>query len=386
MSEILTMWWQLLRDCDDKYYNTGNSPLSDKEYDTLKEELRAEDPNNPYFCEVGAPVNGNKICRHRIPMGSLNNVRNEEEFRAWWNKTNPGNVIVQYKYDGLSIGLEYKNGSMVRGLLRGDGITGEEQTENIKNCWHKYNNSSKIDELNCSDFNGCVRGEGIVYKSDFNETNFPGESNPRNSAVGAVRKENSPRSKWVRFICYDVAGCEFDTEEQKLKYMTKLGLPVAEYHSFDNPDDVMEFYNSTGRDSLPFVIDGLVIKTSSIKRQKELGEHNQRPKHSVAFKFATMSGISKITNIDLTVGHTGAIIPTAEYESIMIDGRNFSHTLLDNFDTIERLDLGIGDIVEIEICGDIIPKIKRVVEHAYKCPECGFVGTLKEQEEHHKKG
>jgi DNA ligase (NAD+) len=354
----------LMKEWSNYYYNNGNSPVEDHVYDAARAHLKEIDPNNSFIAEVGSPVpemDKDGMIKHNIAMGSLDNVNNEEEFRAWWKKNQPGEVVLQYKYDGLSLNLEYENGKLLRGLTRGDGIYGENQTLNISNCYH----GEQINNLN-EHFNGSIRGEGIVYKEDFNDQNFPGESNPRNSAVGAIRKTNSPRVQWVKLACYDIACAkEFNTEIERLEYMEHLGVPVCFYQKFDNPDDVIDFYNQTeeNRNSLPFMIDGLVIKINSIERQKELGSHKGRPKWARAFKFATMKGTSIIRKIDLTVGHTGAIIPTAEYDDMMIDGRCFRHALLDNFDTIEKFNLNIGDEVEIEITGDIIPKIRRVITH-----------------------
>ena len=366
---------ELMKQWSDAYYNEGDSPVKDSVYDAAKQRLEVLDPYHPYLAVVGAPVNVDGMVRHKIPMGSLDNVMNEQEFRDWWNKIQPERVIVQYKYDGLSLGLEYKDGNLVRGLSRGDGIYGEDLTENVCNCYH----SGQINNLN-EQFNGCVRGEGIVYKEDFNDENFPGESNPRNSAVGAIRKSNSPRAKWVRLACYDlVNGKEFEQEIEKLQYMEHLGLPVCYYEAFDNPDDVIEFYSNLDREGLPFAVDGLVVKIDNISRQKELGSKNGRPRWAKAFKFPTLTGVSTVREIILTVGHTGNVIPTAEYDPITIEGRVFRHALLDNFDTIEKFNLNIGDEIEIGIMGDIIPKIVRVTNknteghfpRPTQCPTCG---------------
>jgi DNA ligase (NAD+) len=373
----------MLKEWSDRYYNHGDSPVDDPIFDTAKNRLKMLAPDHPYLATVGAEVRADGMIKHNIPMGSLDNVNNEQELLDWWEKTQPGEVIVQYKYDGLSLGMEYEQGRMIRGLTRGDGIYGEDQTNNILHCYNgpsgslELNNAELIKQgigviNNLNDpFDGSVRGEGIVHRSDFTDKNFPGESNPRNSAVGAIRKSNSERAKHVRIVCYDlVSDKKFTTEVEKLEYMEELGLPVAEYHLCTTSEEVINCYNNiiNRRDELDFLIDGMVIKVNEIARQEELGSHNQRPKWGRAFKFPCMTGITTITRIDLTVGHTGNIIPTAEYETLEIEGRNFVHALLDNFDTIEKHNLAIGDRVEIEITGDIIPKVRRVVE---KGPDAG---------------
>jgi DNA ligase (NAD+) len=275
----------------------------------------------------------------------------------------------------LSLNLEYDSGQLMRGLLRGDGISGEEKTENIRNSYYGGRISSLFE-----DFTGSVRCEGVVFNEDFEQ--FTGESNPRNSAVGAIRKTDSPRARWVRVICYDIVnGHEFKTEVEKLQFMERIGLPTAQYHVFSSPDEVIAFYESvsTGRADLPYMIDGLVLKINDLAQQKELGSHNGNPRGQVAFKFATKTGTTVVRKIIETVGHTGQIIPTAEYDPVVIDGREFRHALLDNYDFIERIGLNVSDTVCIGIMGDIIPKILTVeskgsngaYQRPQKCPVCG---------------
>lgn len=362
----------------DRYYNHGDSPVSDVEFDAAKIRLGKLDPSNKLLAQIGAEPAGTTF-RHKIPMGSLDNVNNEDEFRKWWSKIQPKEVMVQHKYDGLSLSLEYTKGNLKRALLRGDGIKGEAVTDNIKNCWHVYNTGNVLCLPTTSDI--CIRGEGVIFKSDFNEHNFPGESNPRNSAVGAIRKTNSPRSRWVRLVCYDIIHDDltFQSEVEKVEYLKSQGVFVGQYWTCNNPEDVLKIYNDTvkNRSDIPYLIDGLVLKINDIERQRNLGEHNGRPKWATAFKLPSMVGRSVITDIRLSVGHSGQIIPTAEYEPIHLDGRQFTHALLDNFDTIEKLGVGIGATIEIYIAGDIIPKLLRVIEHTTTfprpthCPECG---------------
>lgn len=369
----------ILRNASDAYYN--DIPImSDEEYDALHDELESIDPENGFLSEVGSPAHLN-LYHHKIPMGSLDNVKNENEFIKWWNKVDPTSVIVQYKYDGASVGLEYQNGKLITAASRGDGIIGEDITINMKNCWNHQNNNHDINTLD-KPFTGSVRGEAIIYKNDWS-ANFTGESNPRNSTVGAMRKEKSQMVKWVRMSCYDIIheDMEFTKESDKLAYMDELGLPVSEYWVMNNPQEVIDFYERTqvNRSNLNFMIDGLVVKVNNTHIQEKLGSHNGRPKWAVAFKFPCLKGDSKITGIILSLGHTGSIIPTAEYEPINIEGRTFSHTLLDNFNFIEQHNIAIGDRVEVIITGDIIPKISKVIEKGpnkghfprpLECPEC----------------
>ncbi|MBD3407764.1 MAG: NAD-dependent DNA ligase LigA [Candidatus Lokiarchaeota archaeon] len=389
-----------------KSYYDGQPQVSDAEFDMLKKHLREIDPEDEtgFLSEVGAPVSG-KTCKHRITMNSLDNVNNEAEFRKWYAKL-PSNkqLVVQYKYDGGSMGLEYDNGSLTRGLTRGDGITGEDQTANVKKCWNSASGAlgldnqeliesghGTIDNLNMR-FSGCARGEALVFWEDFTAENFPNpqredgrESNPRNSAVGAIRKDNSPRAKWVRIICYDLISDDmnFDTEVEKLNYMKELGLPVSEFHICDTADDVLDIYKHVqeNRQNLPFMVDGLVLKLNDIQAQKDMGVHNDgRPRGQTAFKFECMEAITTLREVELAVGHTGNITLRGHYDPITLDGRTFQHTNLDNFDLVKRLGVAVGDKVTVQIAGDIIPKIvdlhemgedRQEISPPTTCPSCG---------------
>jgi len=382
----------LLKSYDVAYYNEGDSTISDPEYDQLKRESQEKWPDDPYFKTVGAPVDGTEHT-HSIPMGSLSNVNNEEEFLKWWgNLPADTEVIVQYKYDGLSLGNEYVAGNLRVGALRGDGITGELKTTNILNSWNTENGNGgagklleecgRIDVLKQS-FTGAVRGEGVIFIDDFNN-HLSGESNPRNSAVGAIRKSNSPRARYVRMICYDIAAedQQWASETDKLAYMESLGLPVAEYFQFDSAEGVLEFYNrmQTERNDLPMMVDGLVVKVNSIALQEQLGVRNDgRPRGMTAFKFECKEAETTLREVELAVGHTGNITLRGHYDEVTIDGRNFTHTNMDNFDLVEAMELAVGDRIIVHIAGDIIPKIKCKVSNGENrqpivppthCPSC----------------
>lgn len=369
----------LLREWSNRYYNFGDSPVDDATFDAAKKRLETLDPDHPFLKEVGAPVASSRTHHHKIPMGSLDNLHNEDEFRRWWDKIKPESVVIQHKYDGASIGLEYHDGRLTRALTRGDGTTGEDITKNMVHCYHHVHPEHSIETLS-QEFTGSVRGEAIIFKDDW-EKHFVGESNPRNSTTGAIRKENSERVQWVRVFCYDLLnGITFSTEIEKLEYMCAMGLPVGESIVATSPEEVIEFYELTirKRQSMDYAIDGLVIKINNIAHQQSLGTRNNCPKWAMAFKFPSSTGTSILTDIVLTVGHTGAIIPTAQYRPINLDGRTFTHALLDNFDFIEKHDVAVGDEVAIEIAGDVIPRITGIVKknvagcfpRPTNCPVC----------------
>jgi len=385
MTDIISIV-ECLQRASQEYYD-GTPTLTDPEFDKLKHKLRELDPSHPFLFEVGASVSGT-IRQHSIPMGSLDNVNDEDEFRKWWDKlpANCRELVVQYKYDGLSLGLEYEQGRLKYGLTRGNGVTGEDRTTNIRNCRNSHGNADGVvDQLDDS-FNGSVRGEGVIFIEDFTDLNFPGESNPRNSAVGAIRKDESPRAKWVRVICYDVInGSDFATEIDKLTYMKELGLPVAEHWVCTTPEQVLEIYARVQeeRNTIPFLVDGIVLKVSDIKAQTDMGLHNGRPRGQTAFKFKCMEAITTLRKVELAVGHTGNITLRGHYDPVVLGGRTFRHANLDNFDLITERGISVGSSVRLQIAGDIIPRLVECLDPAYVCPECGFVGTLKEQQVHH---
>lgn len=356
---------ELLRKWSHAYYNIGTPPVDDAIYDSVRNRLQQIEPGHPHLAEVGSPVIENPR-QHRIPMGSLNNLHNIEELKTWWHKIQPESAVVQYKYDGASVSLEYCDGTLQRVLTRGDGITGQDITDNMRN---SYDNKS-IMSLPIK-FSGSVRGEILIFKDDWAK-HFPGESNPRNTTAGTIRRENSDGAQWVRIFVYDlINGITFETELEKLEYIAKLGLPTTYYKVVYSPEQVIEEYESvrTRRENLDFMIDGLVIKDNNISHQEKLGENHGRPKWAMALKFPYVAAETTITDIKCTIGHTGAIIPTAEYEPTVIDGRTFTHALLDNFNFIEKQNINIGDKVNIEIAGDIIPRITCVTQ---KCSNTHF--------------
>lgn len=378
--------WSLadkLRKYSYSYYR-GSTEVEDAEFDALKQKLVEIDPDDEtgFQREVGSPPDKFKY-QHEIPMGSLDNVNNEEELRKWYNKLPSKTVVIQPKYDGLSVGMSYKNGSLHMALTRGDGVNGEAITDNVLHTMYASGGRPSIKTLT-EPVDVSVRGEGIIFKEDFNEANFPGESNPRNSAAGSIRDEDSTRARWIRIVCYDMSG-EFKTEVEKLSKMQMLGLPVTKYWVAESVEDILKVYNEivADRDNLPYAVDGLAMKLNNIELQKKMGEHNNRPKGQRAFKFPCMSAVTTLRKVELAVGHTGYITLRGHYDPVEIDGRTFEHTNLDNYDLLEKMGLGIGSEILIYIAGDIIPKTKKVINPSYTCPECGFAGTLEQQKLHH---
>ena len=368
---------QLLVDWSDAYYNSGNSEVSDAEYDAVRDRLNELDAEDAGVTMIGAPARGTTF-KHSIAMGSLAKVKDENEFVEWYTKMGEPKLLVQHKLDGLSLSLEYEDGKLIRALTRGDGIEGEDVTANIRNSFY----APALVELN-KPFTGSIRGEGVIYIEDFNDLNFPGESNPRNSVVGATKKSNSPRVKWVRMVCYDVSGEEdFEFEEDKLDFMDDLGIPILRGQALSTADQVIAFWNNarTERGDLPYMIDGLVLKILDIEESINQGVSHGRPQGQIAFKLPPSEGRTTLRHVELAVGHTGAITLRAHYDEVTIDGRNFKHASLDNFDRVEEMGLCLDDEVIVQIAGDVIPRVVRVAKKAANgvrilppaaCPSCG---------------
>lgn len=375
-------------------YYAGTPEVSDEVYDAQRDYLESQDPENPFLAVVGAPPEEN-ATRHKIPMFSLDKCSGPEEFKKWFANLPKGvELVAQLKLDGCSISLEYDDGKLVKGLTRGDGLTGEDYTQNLSRCHTKEILKVK------KKFSGSVRGEAVIHKDDFTPANFPNdedptqtESNRRNSASGAIKKSGSKRVKWVRMVFYDIAPDDFATESDKIQALKDLGLPVAETFKIRTLEEALALYDQilSQRSDLPFSIDGLVFKINDLSLQKEMGYRDNRPKGQRALKFPTMSGVSVLRFVEENVGHSGAVTPRAHYDPILIDGRTFSHANLNNYDIIESLNLAIGDSILVEIGGDIIPKIsgkvangdkRKVIKPPLVCPSCK--GPLTKEGKRHK--
>lgn len=365
-------------------YYAGNPEITDAEYDALEARMRVIAPDHPILSETGAPTELPSL-EHKIPMRSLRKATEFAEFEKWYNTLPKGTVLLaQRKYDGASVSLEYEKGKLKRALTRGDGFTGEDITDNIRHCYD-YKDLIKLKKP----FNGSIRGEAVIFAGDFTPENFPSdddptttESNRRNSATGAIRKTNSPRVKWVRLIFYDAAnGIYFEGEEEKVSFLLDLGVNTADSFRIESLEQAQRLYEETlqTRQSLPMMIDGLVFKVANLKIQEEMGETENKPKGQIALKFPAMTGETVLTDVELQVGHTGAITPRAKYKPLIIDGREFNHATLNNWDYIKALDVQIGDTITVAIGGDIIPKIisaepgkkRKPIPLPRACPVCG---------------
>jgi len=392
---------QLIDKTDAAYYRAGSQAIiPDAQYDLLRPALRKRAPTDHRLDRIGCPYDlselRNKVT-HNIPMGSLDNTDEGILGYADWvdgiakKIGEQPTVVASLKIDGASIVADYKDGQLQRVATRGNGEVGEDITANavaFQNLPTVLTQSVTIS----------VRGEAILYKKDFHnireqEHGIPFDqidpklvSNPRNVGNGILGRDDGYNSNKIRFIAFNLVGIELATEQEKFNTLAQLGFYVVPHLVCPTSDVVHKFYNSTadGREQLPFEIDGVVVSLNDHQHQNKFitadPKSQLRPKYSRAIKFPHKSNTTILLGVDLTVGHSGAIIPTATLTQVRIGGVNVEHALLNNWDEINRLQIGIGDEVEVVLAGDIIPKIIRRVPTNFprtpiteptRCPACG---------------
>ena len=394
----------LIDKADASYYRTDlQSSIPDSVYDAAKKRLKELAPDDERNTRIGWAFSvedlRNKV-EHSIPMGSLDNTDDgiigyEKWYRGCCSKLNVGDtrIFASLKVDGSSIRARYENGKLKVVATRGNGEIGEDITINGINF---QNLPLQLPEnITCD-----VRGEAILYIKDF-QTLMEAEhgkpfdqipskeiSNPRNVGNGILSRDSGEHSNLIRFLAFNVVieGEKFESECHKFQRLSELGFQPVPHESCDSLDDVHKFYNTIAnkRDKLPFEIDGIVVVIDKHNHQNFFVTDDiktqLRPKHSRAIKFPHKSGITRIIGVDITVGHTGAIVPTAIFNEVRIGGVNVQHALLNNWDEISRLGIDVGDEVEVVLAGDIIPKVIRCVKkHSQNkvipepkcCPSCG---------------
>lgn len=401
---------------DNAYYQNDEPYLTDAEYDKLKHRntaiekiypdlVRADSPSK----RVGAAVQSkfNKI-EHRFPMLSLADVFSIEEVedfvqgvKRFLNTAENIPFMAELKIDGLSFTARYENGRFVSGATRGDGVVGEDITENLKTIRQLPLQLPKgvPDVLE-------VRGEVYMSKSDFltlNEKNSAEKkkifANPRNAAAGSLRQLN-PKitaerklSIWA-YTWGEVSQRQWQTQEEFFAKLSEWGFPINPNNKVCNSIDEIENnfkHVMEIRADLPYDIDGLVYKVNSIELQERLGFLTRTPRWAIAHKFPAEQAITRINNIRVQVGRTGALTPVADLEPINVGGVLVSHATLHNEDEIKRKDFRIGDMVVIQRAGDVIPQVVEVIldkrpadsqpyEFPTVCPECGAHAIREENE------
>lgn len=393
-----------------KYYEQDAPEIEDYEYDRLYrrlEELEAEypeliTPDSPTQ-KVGARgMNQFAPVVHTVPLESLQDAFSEEEMADFDRRVRavvPDPVyIVEPKFDGLSVALEYRNGVYERGSTRGDGLVGEDVTENIRTIRSipkRLKNAPEFLE---------VRGEVYMAHSVFEELCAQQElnqekpfKNPRNAAAGSLRQKD-PRIAAQRrldiflFNVQQIQGVELSYHDESLEYLKKLGLPATPfYRKCQTLEQVLEAIREIGemRGSLEYSIDGAVVKVNSFAQRQLLGSTSKFPKWAQAFKYPPEEKPTKLLGIEINVGRTGVLTPTGLFEPVTLAGTTVSRATLHNQDFITEKDIRVGDTVILRKAGDIIPEVVSVVSHEptsepYRipqiCPACGSPAVRDENE------
>lgn len=400
-----------------KYYVLSEPSISDFNFDKKLEELMALEAEFPEFLSSESPsqrVGGTiskefPTVKHKYPMLSLGNSYSKEEmqeFMARINKTLERDVeyVCELKFDGVAISISYENGKMVRAVTRGDGVQGDEITANIRTI------RSLPLQLKGGGFPAQfeVRGEVYFPHNNFERLNREREeigeplyANPRNTASGTLKSQDSSvvASRGLDCFLYSALGDEpmTDSHYGDLMKLKEWGFKVSEHTKLcKTPEEVFAFleYWDTERHNLGFEIDGVVIKVNNLDDQEILGFTAKSPRWAIAYKFASEQAVTRLNEVTYQVGRTGAITPVANLEPVLLAGTTVKRASLHNADQIAKLDLHLGDMVQVEKGGEIIPKIVGVdlkqrqsnaarVEYIDTCPECGTALVRNEDEAKH---
>lgn len=368
-----------LKEANESYYGRNESLMSDYDYDMKMKRLEEIEKEYPELKEsdsvtdrVGSGYNSKfSKVKHSKPMLSLANVYSMEELDKFINNANniigPCEFVVEYKVDGLSISITYENGILKQALTRGDGMIGEDVTENIKMI-------SSIPRALSVPIDIEVRGEVIMPKTSFIKANIIRESNNeipfancRNAAAGTLRQLDPLKVKERELDCYFyyILDDTLDSQEDGLEMLKKLGFKVD--NSYKVCDTIGDLHNAikefeNNRTLKPYDVDGAVIKLNNKKKHDALGFTSKFPKGSIAYKFETQKEITKLLSITWQVGRTGIITPVAELEPIFLAGTKVSRATLHNYKNVIDKDLRIGDMVEVEKAAEIIPHVIRSIE------------------------
>jgi DNA ligase (NAD+) len=403
-----------------RYYVLDQPQISDAQYDRLMRELEKLEeqypelrtPNSPTQRVGAPPLEEFEIVRHTIPMLSLANAFDETEAKEFDKRvkkflgtSTDVEYVTEPKLDGLAVELVYERGQFIVGSTRGDGVNGENITQNLRTI--KTIPLQLIRKEIPVPERLEVRGEVIMQLDKFRELNRRREemgeplfANPRNAAAGSVRQLDSKITveRPLGIYCYgigEVRGRTFKTHWEILQTFSKWGLRInPNIRRCRNIDEVIEYYHGMNekREKLPYEIDGIVIKVDRLDLQTRLGEISRSPRWALAFKFQPKQETTKILNIIVQVGRTGALTPVAVMEPVRVGGVEVSRATLHNQDEIDKKDVRVGDTVVIQRAGDVIPEVVQVIESKRtgkekkfrmptKCPVCG-AEVIKEEAIH----
>jgi DNA ligase (NAD+) len=380
-SEVINIYKKKIKDLQKHnklYFSNDNPEISDSQYDDLKKEVSQLEKKNKHLIKLGLnqskvgapPSNKFKKVRHLKPMLSLSNAFGSSDMKDFINKINNflnSKEIIEFssepKIDGISATLIYENGILTKGLSRGDGIIGEDILENLKT----INEIPKKIDGNNIPFLLEIRGEVFIGKKDFNSIkgNF---ANPRNAAGGSLRQKDPKATSQIplKYFAYgfgEVDPMTFSSQTEFLNKINSWGFstnPLTKVVKNLKEIEKQHSYIDSIRSSLDYDIDGLVYKVNNLKLQSRLGNTSNAPRWAVAYKFSAEKAVTRIREIIIQIGRTGAITPVAKVEPVTVGGVVVSNVTLHNEDEIIRKDIRIGDIVKIQRAGDVIPQVVSV--------------------------
>lgn len=389
------------------YYDLDAPTLEDDEYDALMRELRGIEQQFPELLTADSPsqrVGGSaqttfEKVRHEVQMGSLQDVFDVSEVCDFVDRVKAegaGEFTVEPKIDGLSVSLVYENGVLVQGSTRGDGFIGEDITPNIKTIRSiPLNIPEKLPLLE-------VRGEVYMPKKSFGElcelqekNGEPLPKNPRNAAAGSLRQKDSKitASRKLDIFCFNIQrieGKELKTHSESLEFIKDMGFHVIpDIRVCHTADEIIERIEEIGqmRRSLPFDIDGAVVKVNDLALRNEIGATSKVPKWAVAFKYPPEEKETTLRSIEINVGRTGALTPVAIFDPVQLAGTSVARAVLHNQDYITEKGIRVGDRIIVRKAGDIIPEVVKSVSHTEnsepffipdKCPVCGAAAVRDE--------
>ena len=390
-----------------QYYVLDNPSISDAEYDCLLQELRSLESQHPELMTSdsptqrvgGTPAEGFSQVVHSAPMLSLANAFNREDLENWFRRiknlvgNSDLNLVCELKIDGLAVNLIYENGVFMQGATRGDGVIGEDITQNLRTI-----KTIPLTLLQNAPNRLEVRGEVYLPIPEFRRMNeelaAKGEQlymNPRNTGAGSVRNLN-PKVTAARNLeiwVYSLAGPgiepHVDEHWEALEWLKSLGFRINPYNQLCKTiDEVFDFYDQwvRTRHDLPYEADGVVVKVSSLSMQNELGVAGREPRWAIAYKFPAEQAYTRLLEIGINVGRTGSLNPYAVLEPVVVSGVTVQHASLHNEEDIHRKDIRVGDLVTVERAGDVIPHVlgpilserpKNSMQFwlPANCPECG---------------
>ena len=370
---------KLLKKYNESYFSKDKPLVSDQEYDNLKKELLNLEDNNKFLTVDGSilqivgakPSTKFQKIKHTIPMLSLSNAFSKDDMADFLKKVknylNLADTKIELsselKIDGISASLTYERGKLVKGLSRGDGVTGEDILENLKTVKSIPKNILDSEAPDLVE----IRGEIYIGKEDFKKIkkNF---ANPRNAAGGSLRQKNANETAKIplKFFAYGfglIQPNNFKTQSDFTKKIRDWGFSVNEYNTIVTGTDSIEKNHKeieNLRSSLDYDIDGLVFKVNDLKLQSRLGNTSNSPRWATAYKFSSEKAVTKINEIIIQVGRTGAITPVAKVEPVTVGGVVVSNATLHNEDEIVRKDIRVGDTITVQRAGDVIPQVLSV--------------------------